>query len=126
MFLNDTKKVLSVAAAILIAGVASVELTRQPAQANTALVQGGAAGYAGARVDTAFDIAAKPTVTVASLPVAIKGNLPPVGCRGPLRAEIADECLDAAAEVPAIVVETRIGDATSVLTRVVGYQLAGF
>lgn len=126
MSMQDSWKVLGVAALIVIAGISSVELSRQPAHAEVGLIAGGAAGYAGERVDGAFQVAAAmPTLVLARAPVAAKGDLPPIGCRGPLRAEVADECMDAVEE-PAAITETRVGDATSVLSRVVSYQLAGF
>lgn len=127
MILTDTRKVLGIAALIAIVGVATTETMRQPAHAEANIIPGGAAGYAGERIDAAFQIVATmPKTAARAMQVAAKGDLPPLGCRGPIRPEIADECVDAAAEEPATVVETRLGDSTSVLSRVSSYQLAGF
>lgn len=90
-------------------------------------VSGGAAGYAGLRVDGAFLLAAN---TPASEPFQIaraeKGDMLPVGCAGPFEADVAAECMDAAYEIesePGAVVETRFG-ATSILSRMGSYTVA--
>ena len=61
-------------------------------------------------------------------PIAEKGDLPPLGCIGPFRPEVAAECVDVAYEVElddGEIVETRIGN-SSILTRMAEYTLAGF
>jgi hypothetical protein len=126
--MTETRTVIATVALILATGVGIVEMTRYPAQAD-GIVAGGAAGYAGNRVDAAFDVAATlPMLPAMTVAVAQKGDLPPLGCIGPFRAEVQAECLDSAAEIPSetyVTVETRHG-ATSVLTRTSGFQLAGF
>jgi hypothetical protein len=126
---TETKKVLATVALIIAAGISTVELTRTPAQADPTLVRGGAAGYAGARVDGAFQLlAAAPPAAPVELPVAEKGDLPPLGCAGPFRPEVEAECIDAAFEVeaePSVIVETRFGDA-STLVRMDAVTVADF
>ena len=116
---TETKKVLAAVAIIIAAGVSTVELTRTPAQADPSLVRGGAAGYAGSRVDVAFRLLAEaPPVALAELPVAEKGDLPPLGCAGPFRPEVEAECIDTAYEVeaePSMIVETRLGDVSTLV-----------
>ena len=129
--ITETKKVFALAALIVATGVATVELTRNPAQADPMLVAGGATGYAGERVDAAFDaVADMPAVAPVAIPMAQKGDLLPIGCAGPFRAEVAAECMDTAYEVasedPSLVVETRVGDSTSILVRMMGYTMAVF
>ena len=128
---TETKKVIAIAALIVATGVAGVELTRNPAQADPMLVPGGAAGYAGARVDDAFKVVAEmPPVAPLTIPMAAKGDLVmPVGCAGPFKADVAAECFDTAYEVPSeepgVVVETRLSD-SSILVRMMGYTMAVF
>jgi hypothetical protein len=95
------------------------------------LVTGGAAGYAAERIDSAFHaVAEMPPVAPISVPMALKGDLMPIGCAGPFKADIAAECLDTAYEVSSddgsLVVETRVGDSTSILVRMMGYTMAVF
>jgi hypothetical protein len=126
---TETKKVLAAVALIIATGVSTVELTRTPAQADPTIVRGGAAGYAGSRVDGAFQVlAAAPSAAPVEMPVAEKGDLPPLGCAGPFRPEIEAECIDAAFEVeaePSVIVETRLGDA-STLVRMDALTVADF
>lgn len=128
--ITETKKVFAIAALIAATGVAAVELTRNPAQADPMLVMGGAAGYAAERIDGAFHaVAEMPPVAPISVPMALKGDLMPLGCAGPFKAEVAAECLDTAYEVASddsMVVETRVGDSTSILVRMMGYTMAVF
>jgi hypothetical protein len=128
---TETKKVLALAALIALTGVAFVETTRSPAQADPMLVAGGAAGYAGQRIDAVFDVVAlMPEVTPVSLPLAKKGDLLPIGCAGPFETDVAAECMDTAYEVaseePPLVVETRRGTSSSILMRMYEFTLAGF
>jgi hypothetical protein len=92
------------------------------------LVAGGAAGYAGSRVDGAFQlVGTMPTSSSYEITVAEKGDLPPLGCAGPFRPAVQAECIDAALEVaaePSAVVETRFGT-TSILTRMDAMLVAG-
>jgi hypothetical protein len=113
--ITETRKVFALAALIVATGVATVELTRNPAQAETNTVDSGA--YATARIDTAFEVVAQmPAMPVVRVPMAQKGDLEvPVGCEGSAEAE----CMDVAYEVPSepsVVVETRSGT-TSTLMR---------
>jgi hypothetical protein len=122
---TDTRKAFALAALIVATGIATVELTRSPAQADPMLVSGGAAGYASVRVDAAFElVAAMPEFAAVMVPMAEKGDLPvPFGCQGDTEAE----CMDVAYEVesvPSIVVETRIGN-TSTLMRMDPMTVAG-
>lgn len=126
---TETRMVAALAALIAVAGVATVEMLRGPAQADPAFVAGGAAGYAGSRVDGVFATAAgMPPAADFRMEVARKGDLPPIGCAGPFRASVAAECMDTAYEAasePSMVVETRSG-AASVLARMDGFTMAGF
>ena len=84
--------------------------------------------YAQSRVDQAFAAAAEVPVTEFEISAAPKGDLP-VGCGGPFRPEVQAECIDAAYEVSDLtstVVETRVGESTSVLTRMDAFELAEF
>ncbi len=125
---TNTKTVLALVAFIVATGVAGVEMTRSQAQADPRIVPGGAAGYAGARVDGTFQlVAALPPAGPFAIPVAEKGDLPPLGCAGPFRPEFEAECIDAAFEVeaePSVVIETRLGDA-SILMRMDAVTVAG-
>jgi hypothetical protein len=127
----ETKKVFALAALIVAVGVTGIELTRGTAQAETIL---GArspvvvAAYAGARVDTTFDLVADmPAMAQIMIPVAMKGDLPvPLGCMG-ISGDAQAECMDVAYEldtVPSLVVETRVGT-TSTLLRMDPLTVAG-
>ncbi len=126
----ETKRAFAVAALIAATGVAAVELTRNPAQADPMLVTGGGAAYAAERIDGAFHaVAEMPPIAPISVPMAVKGDLMPIGCAGPFKPDVAAECLDTAYEVASedsMVVETRVGDSTSILIRMMGYTVAGF
>lgn len=126
----ETKKAVALAALIAVAGVSAVELTRSAASADPAVVTGGAAGYAGARVEAAFAaVAAMPEVEAVRLPVADKGDLLPIGCAGPFRADFTAECIDSAYEVAsddAVVVETHRGASSSILMRMYEFTVAQF
>ena len=120
---TDSKKVLALAALIVATGIATVELTRNPAQADPMLVSDGV--YVTARVDTAFEVVAQmPEVAAVMVPMAEKGDLQvPQGCEGAYEAE----CMDVAYEiesVPSVIIETRNG-AMSTLMRVDGMTVAG-
>jgi len=114
--ITETKKVFVLAALIVATGIATVELTRTPAQADSRTVENTAA-YAASRIDAAFDVVAQmPAMPTVRVPMAQKGDLEvPVGCEGSAEAE----CMDVAYEVPSepsLVVETRAGT-TSTLMR---------
>ena len=125
---RQTTRVLALVALIVGTGIATVELTRETASAETR-VTGGVSGYADRRVNEIFALVAEmPPVAPVSIPVAEKGDLLPIGCAGPFRAEVQAECIDTAYEVASdasLVVETRVGDATSVLLRMDGMTVAG-
>ncbi len=114
----STKHVFALAAAIAVAGVVTVEITRSTAQAdNEHHVMTYTQAYSAARVDTAFDLVSSlPEAQPFTLPMAMKGDLPvPAGCEGAFEAE----CMDVAYELPsdpAVVVETRSAN-SSMLTR---------
>ncbi len=109
---TETRKVLALVALIVTTGVGTIEMTRSSAQANTAVVAGDTTGYAGERVQQAFNaVAEMPAVAPVAVPVADKGDLTP----------------DAAYNVnsgPYVVIETR-GENSSILTRMMGYTVAG-
>lgn len=116
--ITETKKVFAIAALIVATGVAGVELTRNPAQADPMLVAGGAAGYAGERVDAAFRaVAEMPPVAPVAIPMAAKGDLLP---------SRMDTAYEVASADPSTIVETRVGDSTSILVRIMGYTMAVF
>jgi hypothetical protein len=98
----------------LATGVATVEMTRNSAQAaEQATVMTRTAAYAAARVDTAFDlVAALPRGKAVMVPMAQKGDLlVPAGC-STLSGDAQAECMDVAYELPSppsVVVETRDG-----------------
>jgi hypothetical protein len=121
---KQSTKVLALVALILATGVTVVEITR-PARAEAA-----SAEYAGERIATVFQVVAQmPAMPAVQIPVAEKGDLMPIGCAGPLRPEVADECMDTAYEVPSepsVVVETRTGDASTELMRLDGMTVAGY
>ena len=125
---TETKKVLALVALIVTTGVGTVEMTRSPAQANPAVLAGSTAGYAGERVEQAFSaVAEMPPVAPLTIPVAAKGDKLPSGCASPFTAVSAAECVDAAYNVPSgpyVIMETR-GESSSILTRVMGYTVAG-
>jgi hypothetical protein len=119
--ITQTRKAFAVAA-IVATGFAAIGL----AQADTSPTE----GYAGARVDAAFQVVAEmPSVEPISIPVAVKGDLQiPIECVGPFRPDVQAECMDVAYEVesgPYVVVEARTED-TSILTRMLGYTMAIF
>ena len=127
---TQTKKVLALVALIVTTGIASVELTREPARADPLVTTDSIVAYADTRVDEVFRIVAEmPPVTPVSIPMADKGDLLPIGCAGPFRADVQAECIDTAYEVaaePSLVVETRTGEASSVLMRLDAMTVAGF
>lgn len=119
--ITETKKAFAIAALIVATGVATVEITRSPAQAETM-------SYAASRIDAAFQVAATmPPVALVRVPMAVKGDLPvPLGCIG-IAGDAQAECMDVAYEVPSepsIVVETRSGN-TSTLMRMDAMTIAG-
>jgi len=118
-------KVLALVGLVVALGVTAVEFSRNPARAEPASIK-----YAGERLATAFQVVAQmPAVPAVQIPVAEKGDLMPIGCAGPLRPEVADECMDTAYEVPSepsVVVETRTGDASTELMRLDGMTVAGY
>ena len=120
-----TSKVLAAVALIVVTGVGAVEMTRSTASAVP--MMSGAGAYADARVSSVFAIAADmPQSEQFTVVVAEKGDKLPVGCAGPLDADVAAECLDTAYEVdsePSLVVETRLGS-TSILTRMDTFTVA--
>ena len=127
--ITDTRKVFALAALIVATGVATVEMTRNSAQAaEQATVMTRTAAYAAARVDTAFDlVAALPRGKAVMVPMAQKGDLlVPAGC-STLSGDAQAECMDVAYELPSppsVVVETRDGT-TSTLLRMDPITLAG-
>jgi len=127
--ITDTRKVFALAALIVATGVATVEMTRNTAQAaEQATVMTRTAAYAAARVDTAFDlVAALPRGKAVMVPMAQKGDLlVPAGC-STLSGDAQAECMDVAYELPSppsVVVETRDGT-TSTLLRMDPITLAG-
>jgi hypothetical protein len=127
--ITSTKKTAFVLVSLLAAtGVAGVELGQAIAQADQPNVMSADAAYAGARVDTAFDlVAALPAEPTVMIPMAMKGDLPiPRGCLG-VSDDAQAECMDVAYEVPAepsIVVETHEGTTTT-LMRMDAMTLAG-
>jgi len=126
--ITDTRKVFTIVALIAATGVAAVEMTRSPAQADPLLVS--ADGRAADRIDGAFQAAATmPAVAPITIPVAVKGDLQiPLGCVGEASPDAEAECMDVAYEVesgPYVVVEKRIENA-SILTRMLGYTMAIF
>ena len=125
-----TMKLFAVTALLVNAGLVVVGVTHSPAQADPVPIVDDGAGYFAARIDTVFEVVAEmPATNPVAIPMADKGDLLPIGCAGPFRADVAAECLDTAYELasddPSIVVETRVGDATSMLMRMMGYTVAG-
>lgn len=124
---TETSKVLALVTAVVMTGVGAVEMTRNSAQANPPLVAG-ATGYAAERIEGGFQAVAEiPRVAPMIVPVAMKGDRLPSGCAGPFEPTFAAECVDTAYEVesgPYVVVEARAGS-TSILSRMMGYTLAG-
>ena len=124
---KQTAKVLAAAALIIATGVAAVETTRSTASADPMMVSGGAAGYAGARVDAALVlVSGMPEAEAFEFAPAEKGDKLPIGCIGPFEAVVQAECLDTAYEIeaePSVVVESRFG-ATSILTRLDSFTVA--
>jgi hypothetical protein len=121
----ETKKVLALVALIVATGVTGVELSRGAAQADPLLVTGGVQGYAGARIDGAFELAAAMPNVDTTIPLAEKGDLP-AGCLGPFSKDEQAECIDAAYEVESgryTIVETPTSGG-SILTRVMSWAVA--
>lgn len=119
---TETTKVFAIAGLIVATGIATVELTRSPAQAE-------GVDYVTARVDGAFQaVSEMPQVAAVRVPLAVKGDLQmPHGCTGIGTTDAQAECMDTAYEIdsePSIVVETRIGS-TSTLMRMDAMTLAG-
>jgi hypothetical protein len=120
--ITETKKAFALAALIVATGVAAVELTRSPAQADPA-----SGTSADARIAAAFELVAEmPPSPPLIVPMAVKGDLQvPFGCS--ILATDEAECMDVAYEVesePSVVVETRSGS-TSTLTRMDPLTVAG-
>src|SRR6185503_15736653 len=112
---------------IVAAGVSTVEMTRDSAQAAESTMTRIQA-YSAARVDTAFDlVAAMPASAPFMVPMAQKGDLlVPPGCAG-MSADAQGECMDVAYEmdsVPSAVIESREGT-TSTLLKLDPLTLAG-
>ena len=119
---TDTKKIMGLTAFILLTGIALVELTRSET-ADAALVPGGAAGYASARVAGAFEMAAALPPATFDVALATKGDRLPSAC-----AEADAQCGDrtyATAGGPVMIVETRTENG-SILTRFTGAYVAGY
>ena len=120
---TPTIKLFAIAALVVSTGLAlAAEADPMPAIDDRA-------GYSAARIDAAFNMVAEiPLTDPVAIPMADKGDLLPIGCAGPFRPDVAAECLDTAYELasddPSIVVETRVGDATSMLMRMMGFTVA--
>ncbi len=113
--LTDSRKIAqkALAALVVAVGVAGIVGTAGAAERSAVAV----AAYAGARVDTVFDLVADlPVVAEVMVPLAAKGDLPvPVGCMG-MSGDAQDECMDVAYELdsaPSLVVATRSGTTTT-------------
>jgi hypothetical protein len=129
--LNETRKVIALAALIVTTGIGAVEMTRDTAQADPRIVAGGAAGYARDRVDGVFQIvAALPAASPISLVQAGKGDLLASACSGPFQTSVMANCMnvayDVAAHEPAVVVEAKRGASSSILMRMASITVAGF
>lgn len=113
----DTKHVFALAAAIAVAGIVTVELSRSEAEAaEQSPVMSYTQAYSAARVDTAFDLVATlPESSAFTIPMAMKGDLPvPAGCSGDSQAE----CMDIAYEVesePSLIVESRFDNGSTLM-----------
>ena len=123
-----TKRLFALAALIVAAGVGTVEMSRNTAQAAEPMTMTRIEAYSAARVDTAFDlVAAMPASAPFMVPMAQKGDLlVPPGCAG-MDADAQGECMDVAYEMdslPSVVVETREGT-TSTLLKLDPMTLAG-
>ena len=123
-----TLKKFTTAALFVATGLAPVGVANNLAKAELMPLDG-ALGYAGARIQAALTlVATMPPIVPVAIPMADKGDLRPIGCAGPFRADKAAECLDTAYELASedtsMVVETRVGDSTSVLVRTTGYAMA--
>ena len=126
---TPTMKLFAIAALVATTSLTAVGLTQSPAQADPMPVIDDGAGYSTARINAVFNVLAEmPATDAVAIPLAEKGDLLPIGCAGPFRAEVTAECLDTAYELasddPSIVVETRVGDATSILIRMISYTIA--
>jgi hypothetical protein len=129
-----TKHVIAAAALIAATGIAGIEMTRD-ATAATQPTQD-LADQARSRVDAAFVAAAEvppmefETAAIEAMtPAAEKTDKLPVGCDGPFKPEVQAECVDVAYEVSdatGTVVESRIGESTSVLMRLDQFDMAHF
>ena len=124
---GQTSRVFAAVALIMASGIGAVEMTRSTASADPLLANFVPGGYAASRVTNAFLLASEmPAAGTFELALAEKGDKLPVGCAGPLAADVAAECLDTAYEVesePSLVVETRLGS-TSILTRMEAFTVA--
>ena len=123
-----TKRLFALAALMMAAGVGTVEMSRNTAQAGELMTMTPIEAYSAARVDTAFDlVAAMPASPPFMVPMAQKGDLlVPPGCAG-MDADAQDECMDVAYEMdslPSAVFETREGT-TSTLLKLDPMTLAG-
>ena len=121
------KRLFALAALMVAAGVGTVEMSRNTAQAAEPMMTRIEA-YSAARVDTAFDlVASMPASAPFMVPMAQKGDLlVPPGCAG-MDADAQGECMDVAYEMdslPSVVVETREGT-TSTLLKLDPMTLAG-
>jgi hypothetical protein len=123
-----TQRLFALAALMVAAGVGTVEMSRNTAQAAEPMTMTRIGAYSAARVDTAFDlVAAMPASAPFMVPMAQKGDLlVPPGCAG-MDADAQDECMDVAYEMdslPSRVFETREGT-TSTLLKLDPMTLAG-
>ena len=123
-----TKRLFALAALMAAAGVGTVEMSRNTAQAAEPMTMTQIEAYSAARVDTAFDlVAAMPASAPFMVPMAQKGDLlVPPGCAG-MDADGQGECMDVASEMdslPSAVFETREGT-TSTLLKLDPMTLAG-
>lgn len=122
---TETRKVFAIAALIMATGIATVEMTRNTAQADPMVVAGGAEGYAGTRVESAFQlVAAIPAATQFAVAAAAKGDLQPLGCSAAAN-QCAAPAFDIASDQPAMIVEKR-GASSSILIRLSRISVAGF
>jgi hypothetical protein len=113
------KRVFALAALVVATGVATVEMTRNTAQASETASMTRIRAYSAARVDTAFDlVSAMPASAPFMVPMAQKGDLlVPPGCAG-MTSDAQDECMDVAYEMdsaPSAVIESREGTTSTLL-----------
>jgi hypothetical protein len=114
-----TAKRVFALAALIVAGVGTVEMTRDSARASESMTMTRVQAYSAARVDTAFDlVAAMPPSAPFMVPMAQKGDLlVPPGCAG-MNSDAQDECMDVAYEMdsaPSAVIESREGTTSTLL-----------